>query len=178
MTTPYFSKFPIISYNNQNLVNIMCRVIIDSSVLADTSAYLPYDLEYQQTPETLAYDYYGDVNYYWLVNYTNNINDPYYDWYIQDDILNNILIGEYGTLANAQSTVVNYARQATNADDPYSGIRVTNLTYQSGNTVGIYEPNYAYTLANSNNDAKRNVNLVDSQYALSFDAELTSLLAS
>ena len=39
-----------------------------------------YDVKEGETPETVAFKWFGDKEYHWVVLMTNNITDRYYEW--------------------------------------------------------------------------------------------------
>jgi hypothetical protein len=138
MSTEYFSYFPVINYNGDNLVNICVRADIPATVKNNTAQYAPYELRFEQeTQETVAFDYYTDVNLDWLVEMTNDVIDPYFDWKISDSDIESLLINNYGSIANAMNTIV-YSVRLTGNNDPYNVIvssqtQVSNVEYVSIN---------------------------------------------
>jgi hypothetical protein len=39
-----------------------------------------YDVQEGETPETIAYKWFGDTEFHWVILMTNNITDRYYQW--------------------------------------------------------------------------------------------------
>mgnify|MGYP003343379339 FL=1 len=70
----YFESFPKISYNNIQAIDITRRAIIEANIIKDQSAFYPYTLSDGETADSLAYDYYGDANYVWIIYFVNNTN--------------------------------------------------------------------------------------------------------
>ena len=58
----------------------MARASVIPSVLNNALVYYSYDVQDGDTPEIIAYKYYGDVNRFWIVLYCNQLNDPQWDW--------------------------------------------------------------------------------------------------
>jgi hypothetical protein len=60
--------------------------------------------------------YYGDTGYDWLVYYSNNIVDPYYDWYMDTNTFNKFVADKYGSLTDARRKI-QYFRSNYVSDD-------------------------------------------------------------
>lgn len=82
----YFQKFPYTLYSlddgksGQIIQNILIRNKILESVKTNFSLYDEYDIKDGDTPEIIAYKFYGDSNLHWLVLHMNEILDPRFDW--------------------------------------------------------------------------------------------------
>lgn len=91
----YFQYFPLISYNNRTVVDITRKVKVVDSLLSDPYAFLPYTINEGDRPEDVAYYYYGDQNLVWLVYIANSIVDPYSQWPLSNDDLENTVQKKY-----------------------------------------------------------------------------------
>lgn len=98
----YFDNFPIAQYNNQFCRMITSRAALSKSMLKNTSAFYPYQIQHSERPDTLSFLYYDDPALEWMLFFTNNIVDPYYEWYLTDDQLTQYMVSKYGSLAAAQ----------------------------------------------------------------------------
>jgi len=81
----YFKSLPKIIYTDKNNVstlytNLLARVSVIPSVLNNALAFYSYDVQDDDTPEIVAYKYYGDIYRYWMVLYCNEMLDPQWDW--------------------------------------------------------------------------------------------------
>ena len=76
----YFKYFPNVKYDGKVLVDITRRTDTIEKFQYAPFTYLPYTIEDGFRPEDVAYHYYGNVRYTWLLFYANDIIDPYYDW--------------------------------------------------------------------------------------------------
>ena len=82
----YFSFFPKLAYDlsgdkTDNLVtDLFNRVKVREKILNQLTLYSTYDVVDGDTPESLAYKYYGSTQYHWVILLINNITDRYYDW--------------------------------------------------------------------------------------------------
>jgi hypothetical protein len=99
----YFSNFPVINYPDAGLVkNIAARVRFDNI----DNATLPYTMNHSLRPDQIADRYYNDQNDDWSIYIANNIIDPYYQWYLDPEVLDELVINEHGSLEFAAQKIV------------------------------------------------------------------------
>jgi hypothetical protein len=97
----YFSPFPTTQYRIPNStksisVTDITRRFSAANFLKNTKvAFDTYQLQDGDRPETVAYDYYGDVTMDWLVMLVNEIHDPYFQWYLSYENLNSYIMDKY-----------------------------------------------------------------------------------
>lgn len=97
MQETYFSKFPLVSYtNNSTAVNITERVVVRDFPAKNINLYYQYDLRNGERPDQIADRIYDDQYMGWIIYLSNGVTDPYYDWFIPDDVFNDFLIKKYG----------------------------------------------------------------------------------
>jgi len=103
MATDYFESFPLISYtlddsnSTQVVSDIFRRVILSKEFLDNNSYFETIDVLDGETPEQLAFRYYGSQNLHWLILLTNSIIDPRFDWPLSSDNLYKLVVSKYGT---------------------------------------------------------------------------------
>jgi len=112
----FFEKFPIISYQNNPAINLLSKIQFDKTNLTNTQLFHPYTLRDGERPDVLAFDYYGDSRYAWIIYLTNRIVDPYYSWPLTDEEFKRYLIKKYGSVENAYKKIA-YYRVETESDD-------------------------------------------------------------
>ena len=95
MAGEYFNKLPEIRYNNVLVRDITRRVNFLKQTTQNPYVFLPYTVKEGEKAEDIAYHYYGDPNYVWLVHLANNIVDPYHEWPLDEETFNNYLIDKY-----------------------------------------------------------------------------------
>lgn len=105
MSQKYFDKFPIIRYNNQAAVNITERVVVRNFPANNAFLYYPYDLQTYERPDQLADRVLNDEYMNWMLYLSNGITDPYYDWYMPEDVFNSYLYKKYGNVDQITSQV-------------------------------------------------------------------------
>jgi hypothetical protein len=108
----YFSYMQAIRYslNNdgseiQQVKNIFSRTKMLNSIMDNINTYYDYAVKEGDTPEMVAYKFYGDANKHWLVLFSNFMVDPYFDWPLNSKSFDNYIIRKYGSIRNAQTTI-------------------------------------------------------------------------
>lgn len=139
MPESYFKNFPIISYSNTQVVDITQRVALLSTLYSNPTLFYPYDVRQGERPDNIAGRYYGDPYVSWLMYLTNQIIDPYYDWYMDQTTFNNFIVKKYGSILLAQSKIKNYQNNWYENQDP-----ITVSAYQAldQSLVKFYQPNF------------------------------------
>jgi hypothetical protein len=108
----YFKHFPLVAYGNSVSntvsVNIFAKVAFQKSIQERYEVFHPYTIQEGDRADTIAYLYYGDAGYDWLVYYSNNILDPYYDWYMDHTTFRKYITEKYGSLTDPQRKIKFY----------------------------------------------------------------------
>jgi len=105
MPNSFFSKFPTISYNDTFAKNILARVNFNDVSRKNIIQYYSYTMSQYERVDNLAFDYYDDSDFAWLVMLANQVVDPYYDLNISDDDFNSLISTKYGSILDAQTKV-------------------------------------------------------------------------
>ncbi len=195
----YFNSLPKIRYVDQNNVttvytNLMARASVIPSVLNNALVYYSYDVQDGDTPEIIAYKYYGDVNRFWIVLYCNQLNDPQWDWPLSSNKFQKYILNKYNT-GNLNSThhyerittKTNINTNTTTVDtetisqEVYDSLQSnTTTTYTLGsetitvNVVKSVVTNYEYE--NSLNESKRNIKILNKAYADKLESQFLELM--
>jgi len=195
----YFNSLPKIKYVDQNNVttiytNLMARASVIPSVLNNALVYYSYDVQDGDTPEIIAYKYYGDINRFWIVLYCNQLNDPQWDWPLSSNKFQKYILNKYNT-GNLNSThhyerittKTNINTNTTTVDteiisqEVYNSLESnTTKTYTLGsetirvNVVKGVVTNYEYE--NSLNESKRNIKILNKAYADKLESQFLELM--
>lgn len=137
MADNFFKHFPVISYSNNVCVNLLSRVAFRKSLDKSYYTFHPYTIEEGDRPDTIAYLYYGDPGYDWIVYFSNDITDPYYDWYMDQQTFDRFIESKYGSIYNAQSKIKFYR---TNYYDDYSVITPQYFNALSNTQKSYWSP--------------------------------------
>ena len=82
----YFMQFPLMAYDVKGdksykmLPDILRRVKLRANIRSGLFEFDNYDVQEGETPETIAYKWFGDTEFHWVILMTNNITDRYYQW--------------------------------------------------------------------------------------------------
>jgi hypothetical protein len=75
-------------------------------VSSSGAAFYPYTIVDGERPDNIAANYYEDPRYSWLVYFSNNIIDPYYDWPLTTKEFDSFINSKYGTKKSASEKIV------------------------------------------------------------------------
>jgi|TARA_B110000977_G_scaffold17708_1_gene21466 hypothetical protein len=95
MSYKYFQDFPVIRYEGRKVRDITRRASFVRAVSNNPYVYYSYTIKDGQRAEDVALEYYGSVDYIWLVYMANNIIDPYYEWPMDASTFNDYLVDKY-----------------------------------------------------------------------------------
>lgn len=105
----YFDRFPIVDYDGNVAKNILARVDFTEKTKRDIYSTFQFTLEEGfERPDLLSYNYYGSSKFDWMIYLTNNIVDPYYDYYKSAEDFKSYMQTKYGSNSNARSIVLFY----------------------------------------------------------------------
>lgn len=105
----YFSRFPLVDYNGTPAKNILARVDFTEETKRDIYSNFDYVIQDDLIrPDYLSYTYYDSSQYDWMIYLSNNIVDPYHDYYLSAEDFQKYIIGKYGTLSSARDKVMFY----------------------------------------------------------------------
>ena len=82
----YFKMFPLIPYDAKGdgketlQTNLLTRLVLRTDMRDDAFDFDYYDVKDGETPEMIAYKYYGDSQLHWTILVVNDIVDYYHDW--------------------------------------------------------------------------------------------------
>lgn len=195
----YFDTLPKIIKTDANRVSVlmtdlMARCSIIPEILTNPLLYYEYAVQDGDTPEIVAYKYYGDSYRYWVVLFANQIIDPQWDWPLSSNRFNAYIENKYQEF-NPYSTVHHYEKIITQFDattqttttkniiideDTYNALNESTNTYVlptgpvtitvTKNAVSYYE--YEVNL----NESKRNIKILNSAYVTQLEQEFNQLM--
>lgn len=196
----YFKTLPkLISTNNGNsilLTNLLVRSSIIQNLLTNSLVFYKYDIQDGDTPEIVAYKYYGDAYRYWIVLFSNQMLDPQWDWPLNSINFQNYIVNKYTTF-NPYSTIQGYTQTTTQYDYNTQTTTVNNVNI-SQNTFNTFVPyNATVTLPTGKvsisktvssisyyqyeldlNESKRNINILNKQYVNQIESEFKKLMSA
>lgn len=105
----YFDRFPIVDYGGNVAKNILARVDFTDKTKKEIYSTFQFTLEEGfERPDILSYNYYGSSKFDWMIYLTNNIVDPYYDYYKSTEDFKSYVETKYGSTSNARAITLFY----------------------------------------------------------------------
>lgn len=186
--TKYFQKFPKISYKfyldntlvEQQLVNIQLKYGISKLVKNINGSFYKFITRDHDRIDALSHKYYGNVDRYWLIPFSNNSFDWYYDFTLSNIIFLEYLYRKYkqdaidDDIVDTKNNVINYLKTKIHHYEDSDGfiIDLDTYTIETGDKRIVYY----YDYEDENNENKRNINLLTNQLAGQAEKELNKLL--
>lgn len=186
------------------MTNLVTRATLIEKLRSNPMLFYKYTIQDGDTPEIIAEKYYGDPYRYWLVLHANEIMDPLWQWPLTNLQFLDYINSKYKAEATEAgmtpfeyvNTVVKYyekiiTKTNTSSDEineevfaisqsEYDSLVVGSQTYEVSNTtctvtttkkiLSLYD--YEYEL----NESKRTINLLNENYANSFEATFKNLM--
>jgi hypothetical protein len=162
----YFENFPTIAYDAtgnktyQTVSDILIRVVARARVKTRDVLFTKYTVMENETPESVAFDFYGRSQYHWIILMLNQYYDRYYDWPMSQRNLQKYVINKYSNPDSIHHYEISQKSGNTNtkikvelAEEP-SATSVTNFEYES--------------VLNEN---RKQIKLLDASYLTSFISE-------
>ena len=170
MAKRYFKNFPLVQYNDALVRNIMLKSSFIGGLNLGDTAFYTYEVKDGERPTVVAFNYYGSIDFVWLVYLSNQITDPYFEWPLSSQELDAHIIKKYGSIETSQQTIVEYK-------SIYDDYDITTLDtfqyYQENNiTIDSLTPVYAYDKEVELNEQRRNIQLVPYTFAEQMAYEL------
>jgi hypothetical protein len=195
----YFDTLPKIIKTDTNgnsslMVNLMARCSVIPEILKNPLVYYSYDIQEGDTPEIIAYKYYGNSYRYWIVLYVNEIMDPQWQWPMQSSVFESYVSDKYNF--NTKTTIHHYEKIITKVDSRTNTTTIDNyiIDQQSYNNLqtGVFERSMAtgqFSITTSRkivsyydyeydlNESYRNIKLLNSIYVGELEKQFKKLMA-
>jgi hypothetical protein len=133
----YFNYFPKTFYSSNNsttgldtVTNIISRFSFEQTLKDNSSAFYKYSVQDSDTPEIIAYKYYGSSERHWVVLLFNDIIDPQFDWPLKYDTFINFVDEKYTANGAANTTVQSglaWAMSVNNVQAYYKIVTKTDI---------------------------------------------------
>ena len=133
----YFNYFPKTIYSNSDtstgldsVTNIIARFGFEQSLKNNSSAFYKYQIQESDTPEIIAYKYYGSAERHWIVLLFNDIIDPQFDWPLKYDNFIEFVGAKYTANGAANTTVQSglaWAMSTNNVQAYYKIVTKTDI---------------------------------------------------
>jgi hypothetical protein len=203
----YFGQFPKVMYSltpDSSDLQVATDITFPVQILqsfADNSKY------YYQTivkdglkPEDVAYLVYGDATLHWIVLHFNKIVDPLFQWPLSSVNLDKYVTKKYGSIGIAQSTIQTYYKIITRVSSTSDMAAIQNIEVGAaeyantiidfgGNSIQLVDGEVVTTFSDRSvlsaydyeiqqNEARREINLIQVAYIDSIISSFNSLAAT
>lgn len=171
----YFRKFPKIQYDvkgdgvSYTMTDITRRMKFRPESLKNFVTFDFYDVIDGDTPESVAQDYYGDVQLHWVVLIANNIRDVYTDWPMSVDRFESFVKSKY-TDVNA----IHHYEVVQTSGDTKLKIEYPNDSATTLPSDAVAVTNYEYEEAKL--ESKRRIRLIQPEYIERIKQEFESII--
>ena len=176
----YFSKFPLMVYdvkNNKNyklLPDILKRVKLRSGLSSSRFVFDKYNVKEGERPEDIAFKYYGDAEYHWVVLMVNNVTDRYYQWPMSQPQFDEFLTDKYGAgnEDSAHHYEVTQDSGRTSGQGPNDYSHKVEVNSDTDNATTITNREYE----ERQQDKYRSIRLLNQRYVNDFISEFDNLI--
>ena len=176
----YFSRFPLMAYdvkgdrNFKLLPNILKRVKLRSGLRSGSFLFDNYDVKDGERPEAVAFKWFGDARYHWIILMTNNVTDRYYQWPLTQPQFQEHLTDKYGA-GNEDAThhfekTTDSGKTSSSGPNDYS--HLVECNEDDENPAIITNRQYEQR----KQDGYRSIKLLDTQYLNTFIEEFENLI--
>ena len=173
----YFNQFPLMAYDmagNQQyklLPNILKRVKLRSGLRSGSFMFDNYNVKDGEKPEDIAYKWFGDAKYHWVILMTNNITDRYYQWPLTQPQFQEHLEDKYG-LANIDAVHHYEKTQDSGVTSSRDFSHLVECNSDDGDPAIISNRQYEQR----KQDEYRQIRLLDRRFLKPFVEEFESLI--
>ena len=153
------------------LPHILRRVKLRSGIRSGSFLFDNYDVKDGEKPEDIAFKWFGDAEYHWIILMTNNITDRYYQWPLTQPQFQEHLKDKYG--AGSEDAVHHY--EITQTSGPTSSRDYSHMVEcnsDEDNPSIISNRDYEQR----KQDEYRQIRLLDKRYLDTFVEEFDNLI--
>lgn len=188
-----FNYYPYLNYNANKSTHLLLKVEVVKEYLKDFRKFFTYTIKEGERPDIIAYKQYEDSSLDWIIYLINNVQDPYYDWIMDDKQFVLYLEKKYNTTADKlQSTVIPssiayYYYEGLPSDDADTiasyNYTMSKETYDhklSANVISVagWSPVTIYEYERTINDSKREIVLLKPAYISEFKQQFKDVINS
>jgi len=173
----YFSRFPLMVYdvkgddNYKLLPDILRRVKLRAGIRSGSFLFDNYDVQDGERPEDVAYKWFGDAKYHWIILMTNNVTDRYYQWPLTQPQFQEHLADKYG--AGNEDAVHHYEKtQDSGPTSSRDNSHLVECNEDDENPAIISNRQYEQR----KQDEYRQIRLLDTRYLNTFIEEFENLI--
>jgi hypothetical protein len=153
------------------LPDILRRVKLRSSLSSSRFVFDKYNVKEGEKPEDVAFKYYGDAQYHWVIMIVNNLTDRYYEWPMTQPDFADFLTDKYG--AGSEDAIHHYElAQTSGATSSADESHMLEVNSDTDNATSISNRQFE----ERRQDKLRQINLLDEKYLDAFTEEFFGLI--
>ena len=179
---PYFRRFPLMAYDIKGnkqyklLPDILRRVKLRTGIRNGSFLFDKYNVKQGEKPEDIAFKWFGDAEYHWIILMTNNVTDRYYQWPMTQPQFEEFLKDKYG--AGSEDSIHHYeiTQKSGNktADGPSDYDHLIEVNSNEPGAASVSNIEYERRIQ----DQKRQIKLLPPNFVNAFIDEFRSLINS
>jgi hypothetical protein len=164
----FFGNFPLVEYDDKFTRNLIARASLVKGIVDRFGVFYPYRVKDHERADTIAFDYYGDSGYWWLVYFANGVVDPRHDWPLSDRDFDAYIKAKYGSYELAHGPVRHYL----NLDTGQTMTPETRTYLPADEKVGFDVEVSYWTWEHDRNEERKTIRLLSKRYARQAQDEL------
>jgi len=174
----YFSKFPKMVYDMKNngnyklLPDILRRVKQRNAIKSGQFIFDTYDVPDGETPETIAYKWFGDAQLHWVILMTNNITDRYYQWPMNQPQFEAFITDKYSNPDGIHHYEILKSSGNTTGQGPNDYSHFVEVNSDTDNATSISNRQYEERVRDKN----RSIKLLNQKFLNEFLEEFDNLI--
>ena len=172
------------AYDYQVVKNIFKRAIIRDDIFDEATAFTKYSVEGDERPDQVAFNFYNDSNYDWVVLTTNNIIHVRDEWPMSNNDFLTYVNAKYTT--QELSNIHHYETKSIR-DSRGRLIQPKGLTVPAGHSITFLDngalrtesslTSFTFFEHETNlNDEKRNINILKPEYLTIFLEDFENIM--
>ena len=173
----YFSNFPLMAYDIKGdkgyklVPDILRRVKLRANIRNGMFMFDNYDVKEGETPEIVAFKWFGDAEYHWVILMTNNITDRYYEWPLTQPQFQTHLEDKYG-VGNIDAVHHYEISQTSGPTTSRDNSHLVEVNSDASGATAITNREYEQR----EQDIIRQIRLLDKKYLGAFVSEFERLI--
>lgn len=104
----FFNKIPTIYYGGLQCLDLTRRITIEGKQKENVNLFNPLELQAGLRADHISDAYYNDAELDWMLYLANDIVDPYYEWFLDENEFQAYILDKYGSVEYAMKKVKFY----------------------------------------------------------------------
>ena len=158
--------------NPKIVTDLMRRVKVRSKIKDEASLYDSYDVVDGDTPESIAFKFYGNSELHWVILMTNDITDRYYQWPMTQPQFQEFLEDKYDNPDGIHHYEITRTSGRTTSNGPGDYSHLVECNSDEDGAVSVSNRDYEERLQ----DQYRQIRLLDPKFITAFTEEFFALV--